>query len=167
MANFEVISKKDEELFNEVWKNEKFEKLRNYEINVAIFYKYGKTNKQGFVTSPALTKNGVEIPAKINVVSNFNRMTDEVDVKIILNKEMWDEMKADKKKVVFDSMLSYLEVKEDDEGEPLYITEDSDRVQLKLKKPDFYVEGFFDLAKKYDTNYIPFEQIKKLSKIND
>jgi hypothetical protein len=94
-------------------------------------------------------------------------MTDEVDVKIILNKEMWDEMKDDKKKVVYDSMLSYLEVKEEDDGEPKYISEDSDKVQLKLKKPDFYVEGFFDLVKKYDTKYIPFEEIKKLGKLND
>ena len=167
MANFEVISKKDEDLFKEVWKDEKFDKLRNYEVNVAVFYKYGKVNKEGFVTTPALTKNGIQIPAKINIVSNFNRMTDEVDVKIILNKEMWDEMKDDKRKVVYESMLSYLEVKEDDEGEPLYISEDSDRVQLKLKKPDFYVEGFFDLAKQYGDKYMPYAEIKKLYKIGE
>lgn len=166
MANFEMVSLDDENLFKEVWKKDKFEKLRNYEVKVAVFYKYGKTNKEGFVTSPALTKNGVQIPAKINIVSNFNRMTDEVDVKIILNKEMWDEMKDDKRKVVIENMLSYLEVKEDDEGEPIYITEDSDKVRLKLKHPDFYVEGFFDLMKEYDKNYIPFEEIRKLSKIN-
>jgi hypothetical protein len=29
------------------------------------------------------------------------------------------------------------------------------------------VEGFFDLVKKYDTKYIPFEEIKKLGKLND
>lgn len=166
MANFEMVSLDDENLFKEVWKKDKFEKLRSYEVKVAVFYKYGKTNKEGFVTSPALTKNGVQIPAKINIVSNFNRMTDEVDVKITLNKEMWDEMKDDKKKVVLENMLSYLEVKEDDEGEPLYITEDSDRVKLKLKHPDFYVEGFFDLMKEYDKNYLPYEEIRKLSKIN-
>ena len=167
MANFEVISKDDENLFDEVWKKDKFEKLRNYDVNVAVFYKYGKVNKEGFVTTPALTKNGIQIPAKINIVSNFNRMTDEVDVKIILNKEMWDEMKDDKRKVVYESMLSYLEVKEDDEGEPLYISEDSDRVQLKLKKPDFYVEGFFDLAKQYGDKYMPYAEIKKLYKIGE
>lgn len=167
MANFEMISKDDENLFDEVWKKDKFTKLRNYDVNVAVFYKYGKVNKEGFVTTPALTKNGIQIPAKINIVSNFNRMTDEVDVKIILNKEMWDEMKDDKRKVVYESMLSYLEVKEDDEGEPLYISEDSDRVQLKLKHPDFYVEGFFDLAKQYGEKYMPYEEIKKLYKIGE
>lgn len=166
MANYEMFSKDDENLFNEVWKKDKFALLRNYDVNVGVFYKYGKVNKEGYVTSPALTKNGVQIPAKINIVSNFNRMTDEVDVKIILNKEMWDEMKADKRKVVFDSMLSYLEVKEDDEGEPLYISEDSDKVQLKLKKPEFYVEGFYDLIKEYGTDYIPYEEIKRISTID-
>ena len=167
MANFEVISKDDENLFDEVWKKDKFEKLRNYDVNVAVFYKYGKVNKEGFVTTPALTKNGIQIPAKINIVSNFNRMTDEVDAKIILNKELWDEMKDDERKVVFEDMLSYLEIKEDKIGEPLYISEDSDKVQLKLKKPEFYVEGFLDLVKNYDEKYIPFKSIKKLSKIND
>lgn len=167
MANFEVFSNEDEKLFKEVWKKDKFALLRNYEVNVGVFYKYGKVNKEGYVTSPALQKNGIAIPAKINIVSNFNRMTDEVDVKIILNKEMWDEMKDDEKKVVLEDMLSYLEVKEDKTGEPLYISEDSDKVQLKLKKPEFYVEGFLDLVKMYDEKYIPFKTIKKLSKIND
>lgn len=167
MANFEMVSLDDEKLFNEVWKKDKFEQLRNYEVKVSAFYKYGKFNKEGELTSPALKKNGIAIPAKINIVSNFNRMTDEVDVKIILNKEMWDEMKADERKIVFEDMLSYLEVKEDKTGEPLYISEDSDKVQLKLKKPEFYVEGFLDLVKAYDDKYIPFKTIKKLSKIND
>lgn len=167
MANFEVVSLNDEKLFKEVWKKEKFDKIRNYDVKVAVFYKYGKTNKEGELTSPALTKNGVAIPAKITIVSNFNRMTDEVDAKIILNAELWDEMKDDERKVVFEDMLSYLEVKEDKTGEPLYISEDSDKVQLKLKKPEFYVEGFLDLVKAYDEKYIPFKTIKKLSKIND
>lgn len=167
MANFEMVSLDDEKLFNEVWKKDKFEQLRNYEVKVSAFYKYGKFNKEGELTSPALKKNGIAIPAKINIVSNFNRMTDEVDVKIILNKELWDEMKADERKIVFEDMLSYLEVKEDKTGEPLYISEDSDKVQLKLKKPEFYVEGFLDLVKAYDDKYIPFKTIKKLSKIND
>lgn len=167
MANFEVFSNEDEKLFKEVWKKDKFALLRNYEVNVGVFYKYGKVNKEGYVTSPALQKNGIAIPAKINIVSNFNRMTDETDVKIILNKELWDEMKDDEKKVVFEDMLSYLEIKEDKIGEPLYISDDSDKVQLKLKKPEFYVEGFLDLAKTYDDKYIPFKTIKKLSKLND
>lgn len=162
-----MVSLDDEKLFNEVWKKDKFEQLRNYEVKVSAFYKYGKFNKEGELTSPALKKNGIAIPAKINIVSNFNRMTDEVDVKIILNKELWDEMKADERKIVFEDMLSYLEVKEDKTGEPLYISEDSDKVQLKLKKPEFYVEGFLDLVKAYDDKYIPFKTIKKLSKIND
>ena len=162
-----MISLDDEKLFKEVWKDDKFKKLRDYDVNVSVFYKYGKTNKEGFVTTPALVKNGAQIPAKINIVSNFNRMTDEVDAKIILNKELWDEMKDDERKVVFEDMLSYLEIKEDKIGEPLYISEDSDKVQLKLKKPEFYVEGFLDLVKNYDEKYIPFKSIKKLSKIND
>ena len=167
MANFEVISLDDEKLFKEVWKKDKFEQLRNYDVKVSAFYKYGKFNKEGELTSPALQKNGTAIPAKITIVSNFNRMTDEVDAKIILNKELWDEMKDDERKVVFEDMLSYLEIKEDKIGEPLYISEDSDKVQLKLKKPEFYVEGFLDLAKQYDDKYIPFKSVKKLSKLND
>ena len=168
MANFEMISLDDEKLFKEVWKMDKFEKLRNYEVKVSAFYKYGKFNKEGELTSPALKKNGVAIPAKISIVSNFNRMTDEVDAKIVLNKELWDEMKDDERKVVFEDMLSYLEVKEDEHtGEPICISEDSDKVQLKLKKPEFYVEGFLDLAKQYDDKYLPFKAVKKLSKLND
>jgi hypothetical protein len=71
-------------------------------------------------------------------------MTDNVDVKIILNKEYWDELNTKEREGVIDNMLNYLEVKKDKMDEPIPISEDSDKVQLKLKKPDFYCEGFQD-----------------------
>ena len=76
-------------------------------------------------------------------------MTDDTDVKIILNKELWDELSVNEKKSTIDNQLSYLQIKEDKLGEPIPISDDCDKVQLKLRKPDFYCEGFLDMLNIY------------------
>ena len=46
--------------------------------------------------------------------------------------------------------------------EPIPISEDSDKVQLKLKKPDFYCEGFLNLINDYGVDYIPYQDAKAI-----
>jgi hypothetical protein len=127
-----------------------------------MFFKYGKYDKEGNLKTPALQKNGTAIPAQIKIVSAFNRMTDNVDVKIILNKEYWDELNTKEREGVIDNMLNYLEVKKDKMDEPIPISEDSDKVQLKLKKPDFYCEGFLSLIEDYGKEYIPYQDAEHI-----
>lgn len=159
-TNYEMANATDEKLFEELWKDDRYIALNNYDIHVKLFYKYGKTDKEGNLKSPALTKNGIAIPATIKLVSNFNRITDDTDVKIILNKELWDEMSPEEKRSTLDNMLNYLSVKEDKEGEPICISEDCDKVQLKLKHPDFYCEGFLDMLNIYKEHYLPYQDAK-------
>jgi hypothetical protein len=59
-------------------------------------------------------------------------------------------------------MLNYLEVKKDKMDEPIPISEDSDKVQLKLKKPDFYCEGFLSLIDDYGKSYIPYQDAEHI-----
>lgn len=164
MANYEMANSTDEQLFNNLWNSQRYQTLKNYDIHVKLFYKYSNKDKDGNIKTPALSKFGISIPAQIKVVSNFNRLTDDIDVKIILNKEHWDELSTDEKKSTLDNMLHYLQVKEDKIGEPLTISEDSDKVQLKLKHPDFYCEGFLDLLKHYKKNYLPYKDAQTILK---
>ena len=139
MANIEQANDSDNKLLESVMNKEKYEILKSYDIKVALFYKYGKRDKEGNLKTTALSKNGVPIPAQTKIVSSFNRMTDNTDVKIILNKEVWDDLNANERESVLDNCLNYIEIKEDKRGEPIMISYDSDKVDLKLKKPDLKV----------------------------
>ena len=88
MANIEQATASDNQLLEKVMSKEKYEILKSYNIKIALFYKYGKRDKEGNLKTTALSKNGVPIPAQTKIVSSFNRITDNTDVKIILNKEL-------------------------------------------------------------------------------
>lgn len=168
MSNFEMCSQFDENILTKILSNEKYEWINSYDIKIKMFFKYGKYDKEGNLKTPALQKNGTAIPGQIKIVSAFNRMTDNVDVKIILNKEYWDDLLDVEREGVIDNLLTYLEVKKDKMDEPLLISEDSDKVQLKLKKPDFYCEGFLELIDIYGKDYLPFQDAKNISdKVKD
>ena len=94
MANIEQANDMDNQLLEKVMNKEKYEILKSYDVKVALFYKYGKRDKEGNLKTTALSKNGIPIPAQTKIVSSFNRMTDNTDVKIILNKEVWDDLNA-------------------------------------------------------------------------
>ena len=156
--NVELANLTDEQILNEVLNDEKYEWIKSYDIHIKMFYKYGKYDKDGELRTPALVKNGKPIPMVIKIVSSFNRLTDNVDVKIVINKEMWDEYTKDQKVAALDGILHYLELKTDKIGEPIPISDENDKVQLKLRKPDFFCEGFNCLAEKYKNNYIPIQE---------
>lgn len=161
--NVELANQIDEKLLNDVLSDEKYEWIRSYDIHIKMFYKYGKYDKEGNLKTPALQKNGKAIPLAIRIVSSFNRLTDDVDVKILINKDLWDEYSEIERKASLDGLLHYLELKTDKIGEPIPISEDNDKVQLKMKHPDFYCEGFNCLAEKYGRNYIPIQEAQAIA----
>ena len=163
MANIEQANDSDNKLLESVMNKEKYEILKSYDIKVALFYKYGKRDKDGNLKTTALSKHGVRIPAHTKIVSSFNRMTDNTDVKIILNKEVWDDLNTNERESVLDNCLNYIEIKEDKLGEPIMISDDSDKVDLKLKKPDFYIEGFLGVMAEHKTNYLPWQDAHNIA----
>ena len=163
--NIELASQIDEKLLNDVLSDEKYEWIKSYDIHIKMFYKYGKYDKNGDLRSPALQKMGKPILLALRIVSSFNRLTDDVDVKILINKDLWDEYSTDERKASLDGILHYLELKTDKIGEPIPISEDNDKVQLKMKHPDFYCEGFNCLAEKYGRNYIPIQEAQAIANI--
>ncbi len=163
--NIELANQIDEKLLENVLADEKYEWIRSYDIHIKMFYKFGKYDKEGNLKSPALQKMGKPIALALRIVSSFNRLTDDVDVKILINKDLWDEYSKEEKIASLDGILHYLELKTDKIGEPIPISEDNDKVQLKMKHPDFYCEGFNCLVEKYKNDYIPIQEAKSIAEL--
>jgi hypothetical protein len=160
--SYELANNTDEQILETLLNTERYYILKSYDIHIQLFYKYGKKDKDGYLKTPALQKNGKAIYAQTKIVSAFNRITDETDVKIILNKDIWDDLSEQEKTAVLDDQLHYIQIKEDKDGEPIMISEDSDKVQLKLRKPDFYCEGFLDILNIYQKHYIPWQEAQSI-----
>ena len=163
MSNLESVTAIDEQMLADLLSSERFEWINSYDVKVKMFFKCGKYDKEGNLKTPALVKNGISIPSQTKIVSPFNRITDNVDVKIVLNKEYWDELDKTEKEAVLANALFYLEVKEDKMGEPITISDECDKVQLKFKKPDFYCEGFLELINEYKRKYIPWQESERIT----
>lgn len=165
--SYELANDTDKERLTKILADDRYSHLRAYEINIELFYKYGKRDKDDNLKTPALQKYGKPIYAQTKLVSSFNRLTDDIDVKIVINKDIWDDLSDEERNAVLDNELASIEVKEDKEGAPIYISEDSDKVQLKLKKPDFFIEGYLDILNIHGKNYIPWKESKNIAeKIN-
>jgi hypothetical protein len=161
--SYELANSIDEQMLADVLSDERYEPLKSYDINIKLFYKYGKRDKDDNLKTPALQKNGKPIYAQTKIVSAFNRITDETDVKIILNKDLWDELSKEERIAVLDNQVHYIEIKEDKDGEQITISEDCDKVQLKLRKPDFFCEGFLDILNIHQKHYIPWQDAKNIA----
>lgn len=161
--SYELANEIDEQILEKLLEEERYSTLKSYDIHIKMFYKYGKQDKDGNIKTPALQKNGKPIYAQTKIVSAFNRITDDTDVKIIINKDIWNELSSEEKTAVLDDQLNYIQIKEDKEGEPLTISEECDKVQLKLKKPDFYFEGFLDIMNIHGKHYIPWQDAKNIA----
>ena len=108
--NIELANQNDEKLLIDVLSDEKYEWIKSYDIHIKMFYKYGKYDKNGDLKSPALQKMGKPILLALRIVSSFNRLTDDVDVKILINKDLWDEYSIEERKASLDGILHYLEL---------------------------------------------------------
>jgi hypothetical protein len=161
--SYELANQMDEQLLNDLLNDERYEPLKSYDIHIQLFYKSGKFDKNGELKTPAIQKNGKAIYAQTKIVSAFNRITDDTDVKIILNKDLWDELSKEERIAILDNELNYIQIKEDKEGEPIYISEDSNKVQLKLRKPDFFCEGFLEIMNIHGKHYIPWQEAKSIA----
>ena len=160
--NLEFAFDEDRKILDNLLAAEPYKKFADYDVKFGLFRKYAKLDKDGNIKTPAIVKNGQSVPAEIKLVSAFNRITDDIDVKIILNSEQWDDLKDVQKKAVIENMLAYLEIKTDKDGEPLTVSDSCDKILLKLKKPDFYCEGFLGMIVKYGDDYLPLGEAKSI-----
>ena len=150
--DYEKVSPIDEKLLEDLLTEERYQFIKDYEVNVIMFFKYGKRDRDGVLKKPALVKNGVPCAAQIRVISPFNRQTDNYDVKIIIDGDNWRDLTKEEKIAIIDHELTHLSIVRDREGEPVMINEESDKVKLKLIRDDIQMWGFNDIMIRHGAN---------------
>ena len=160
--DYEKVSCLEEQMLEDLLKEERYRFFSDYEIKVIMYFKYGKRDRDGNLKKSALIKNGVPCAAMVRVISPFNRHTDNYDVKIILNGDFWRDLTKEEKIAVIDHELSHIRMIRDREGEPVMIDENSDKVKLGTVKDDIQMWGFNDIIVRHGKNSQELQVLQSL-----
>lgn len=115
--------------------------LFNLEVTVDCLIAYGTRNETGFLTSPALTKNGVQCAGLVRITNLKDRVKGMADVEMLIDGDQLDDWNREELSAIIDHELTHVELNTDKEGNPR--GDDIGRPQLKLRKHD-YEFGFFN-----------------------
>ena len=162
--NYEMASQEDVKLMNEII-DKHYKELRDYDIQIGLFYLYPKLDKDGNSKGPSIKSQGVACAANIRIVSDLNRLTDNTDVKIVLAQEIWSKISKEEKEAILDHELYHLVIAKDPKtDEPLTISETSDKVKLKMKVHNIVLWGFSDIIERHKMNSQELQILDGISK---
>lgn len=116
------------------------------EANVTIGTIFAFDDKGGF---PVKT-NGYPSAANIKISNLKSRVKGEPDAEIVIDKEAYNSMSETQKKALLDRELYRLVVVRDKEGN--IKTDDAERAKLKIKKFDYMLGWFREIAQRHGSD---------------
>ena len=162
--DYEKVSLVDEQILENLLKEERYQFFEDYEVKVVMFFKYGKRDKDVNLKKNAISKNGAPCAAQVRLISAFNRQTDNYDVKIILDGDIWKDLSKEERIAVVDHELSHIQIVVDADGEPVMINEQSDKVKLKCIHDDIQMWGFSEIIDRHGKNSQELQVLQSLVK---
>jgi len=109
---------------------------------------------------PVLSCHGAPAFAVVRIVSAKDRAADRSDAEIVIDKESWKTMEPETKRALLDHELHHLtvvtknsEIQLDQQGRP----------KLKMRKHDFQVGWFHEIANRHKQHSIEVQQAHRLA----
>jgi hypothetical protein len=110
-----------------------------------------------------LKHGGYPAAAIVKRNSLQDRVEGKADCTIKIDKEWWDGHSETERAALIDHELYHILVAEDDEGTD-FILDDIDRPKIELRKHDFQIGGFDEIAKRHGPNA---EEVKAILAVNE
>ena len=140
MATYKRADSNVMELIDQM-KTQYHSELDNLEVTVDCLLAYGTRNEAGFLTSPAITKNGVQCDAIVRITSLKDRVKGMADVEMLIDGDQIDDWNQEELGAIIDHELTHVALATDNEGNPK--SDDIGRPKLKMIQHD-YEFGFFN-----------------------
>lgn len=137
-------------------------RLSDLGVTVETMVVYGPRNKEGIQTGPALTVRGSEAYACIRVSSLEERVAGRGDAIMKIDGDRLKDMRAETLEALIDHELTHLELVPDPEGGEYFCTDDEGRIRLKLRRHDFEVGWFHEVAARHGSASIEVQQAQSL-----
>jgi hypothetical protein len=116
----------------------------------------------GEQVDPALTHGGYPAMATIKINSYRDRVEGKADVTITVDGHRWDELRDVKLAAVLDHELTHLELVIEEDGS--VSRDDIDRPKLRMRKHDFQIGGFNEVANRHKADAIEVQAVAKVGK---
>lgn len=118
------------------------------EVRFDVLLAYG-TRKEGQIVTPAIRHHGYPALAVIRVLGTKDRAAGRADVELTIDGDHWIHMGEARRFALIDHELHHLALVWEDEERRVPKPDDNGRPRLKLRKHDFEIGGFHDIAKRH------------------
>src|SRR5581483_4448710 len=116
--------------------------------------------EDGTPTGPALTHNGYPAAALARIIPIKDRVMGRGDCEIVIDADQWPLLTEEEQNALLDHELEHFVVCRDKYGQP--ILDDANRPKLKLKKHDFQVGWFHNVARRHGIASAEVRQFQQL-----
>ncbi len=158
MPTFEDPSNKMEEAFEEVRRLEcHHERLKD--VKIAVFSAHASRDEDDEPRGEALASGGRPLLGKIRISSLEDRAEGMADVRVLLNGDRWGQLSGPMQRSVIDDCLTQIEVRQKD-GAPML--DDVQRPKLQVRKWDFELRGFHEVAARHGSHSLEVHNFKVL-----
>lgn len=114
-------------------------------VTVCYLMAFAPTDKQGTPKGPSIKLHGYPCAAIVKVNNLLLRAQGVMDCTIIIDGDEWSDRPDEEKLAIIDHELEHIEVtlkRRDNEGHPIFETDDLGRPVTNLKNHDFHGGGF-------------------------
>lgn len=132
-------------------------------VDIKIDYLFATAqinDKTGEPTGPAIIVNGYRAYAVTKILSLKDRTMDRGDAEILIDGDLWPTLSWETQIALLDHELMHIECKRTKEGE--FMWDDLNRPRLTLKKHDYQVGWFHEIAQRHGRHSIEAKQFHNL-----
>lgn len=137
-------------------------RLSDLGVTIETMVVFGPRNKDGIQTGPAIVVRGCEAYACVRITSLEERVAGRGDAIIWIDGDKKKHLTPDTLDALIDHEITHLELVPDHENEKDFCLDDSGRVRLRMRKHDFEVGWFHEVAERHGSSSIEVRQASQL-----
>lgn len=136
-------------------------RLLDAEVRVQVVVAKAHRDADGEPVGPAVKLHGMACLAVVRILSLKDRVLREHDAEITVDGDNWPLWSASRRLAVMDHELTHLELQvHPDSG--VVMRDDEDRPKLRMRKHDFQVGWFHEIAERHGKQSVEVEQFNEL-----
>jgi hypothetical protein len=134
--------------------------LKNLEVRIDLIFAVATVDDAGEPTGPAVSHQGYPAYAISRILNSKDRIMGRGDCEIVIDNDKYPMMSDAERDALLDHELEHFQLKTDRNKNPTF--DDLHRPKLRLKKHDFQVGWFHNIAQRHGLAAIETKQFRGL-----
>lgn len=130
-------------------------------VTINVMMAFPPVDKEGEKTGHALKHNGWPAAAVVKINSLKDRAEGKHDVTIFISDDEWQELNARRREALIAHELHHITIVVDEENG--IVKDDLGRPKLKLRKHDWQLSGFKEIAERYGNDALEVTTFREVA----